>query len=61
MNELAAFTLNALLLVPCVALPAAELQLAPVFSDHMVLQRDKPVKVWGWADAGATVTVVFAG
>ena len=37
------------------------LQLAGVFSDHMVLQRDKPVPVWGWADAGAKVTVTFAG
>lgn len=32
-----------------------------VFSDNMVLQRDKPVSVWGWADGGAEVTVAFAG
>ncbi|MCA9211324.1 MAG: hypothetical protein KDA55_23350, partial [Planctomycetales bacterium] len=25
----------------------AELTLPAVFSDHMVLQRDKPVKIWG--------------
>lgn len=40
---------------------AAELRLAAVFSDHMVLQRDKPVPVWGWAVAGERVTVEFAG
>ena len=39
----------------------AELSLCKVFSDGMVLQRDKPVKVWGWCTAGDTVTVTFAG
>jgi sialate O-acetylesterase len=40
---------------------AAELKLANVFSDHMVLQRQKPVPIWGWAQAGDKVTVSFAG
>ncbi|MDR1146460.1 MAG: hypothetical protein LBK71_10045 [Verrucomicrobiales bacterium] len=39
----------------------AELKLAPVFSDHLVLQREMPAPVWGTADAGATVSVSFAG
>lgn len=39
----------------------AELQLPTVFSDHMVLQREKPVPVWGTAEPGAKVTVEFAG
>jgi sialate O-acetylesterase len=39
----------------------AELQLAQVFSDGMVLQRDQKVPVWGWADPGAEVRVAFAG
>ncbi len=51
----------ALLLAPLAALEAGELKLASVFADHMVLQRDKPVVVWGWADAGETVRVSFAG
>ena len=42
-------------------LAAAELRLASVLSDHMVLQRDKPVAIWGWADPGEAVTVSFAG
>jgi len=31
------------------------------FTDHMVLQRDQPVKVWGDSAPGETVTVEFAG
>jgi sialate O-acetylesterase len=37
------------------------LQFARLFNDHMVLQRGMPVKIWGWAMAGETVTVAFAG
>lgn len=39
----------------------AELSLPNFFSDHMVLQRDKPVAIWGIADANAEVKVSFAG
>ena len=34
---------------------------AKIFSDHMVLQRDAAVPIWGKANAGASVTVAFAG
>ncbi len=40
---------------------SAEVTPAGVFTDHMVLQRDKPAPVWGWADPGEEVTVQFAG
>jgi sialate O-acetylesterase len=39
----------------------AELRLPTVISDHAVLQRDRPVHIWGWADAGVKVTVRLAG
>ncbi len=26
-----------------------QLRLAPIFADHMVLQRQQPIRVWGWA------------
>src|SRR5690606_15827788 len=39
----------------------ADLRLPSVFTNHMVLQRDMPVPVWGWADAGQEVAVVFDG
>lgn len=55
-----------LCLLACTLLVAASaaraaLRLPAVFGDHMVLQRDVPVPVWGTADAGAVVTVAFAG
>ena len=31
-----------------------------LFQSNMVLQRDKPVAIWGWATAGEKVTVSFA-
>ena len=40
---------------------AADLRLPALFADHMVLQREKPVAVWGWADAGEEIAVEFAG
>ncbi len=30
-----------------------------LFQSNMVIQRDKPVTIWGWADPGAQVTVSF--
>lgn len=39
------------------SLSAAELRVAGVFGDHMVLQRDLPLPVWGWAEPGTTVEV----
>jgi sialate O-acetylesterase len=39
---------------------AAEFRLGSPFCDHMVLQREKPVAIWGWAEAGEEVTVRFA-
>ncbi|MFM7182224.1 MAG: sialate O-acetylesterase [Verrucomicrobiales bacterium] len=39
----------------------ADVKLPSIFSDHMVLQREVEVPVWGWADAGEKVTVSFAG
>lgn len=33
----------------------------PLFTDHMVIQRDVPVPVWGWAAPGQEVTVALAG
>lgn len=38
----------------------AELRLANVFADHMVVQCDQPVRIWGWGEKEAEVTVTFA-
>ncbi|MES2569037.1 MAG: sialate O-acetylesterase, partial [Verrucomicrobiota bacterium] len=37
----------------------AEIKLPPHFSDHMVLQRDMKVPLWGTADPGEAITVVL--
>ena len=51
-----------LLLLICWSLPAsAEVRLPVLFSDNMVVQSDRPVRVWGWADDGELVAVQFRG
>ena len=40
---------------------SAQLRPHPVFDNNMVLQRDKPVKVWGWAAPQEEVKVEFGG
>lgn len=40
---------------------SATVTLPVIFTDHMVLQRERPVPVWGWAEAGREVNVKFAG
>lgn len=34
---------------------------SPMFGDHMVLQRDKSTRLWGWTGTGETVHVAMAG
>lgn len=34
---------------------------AAIFGDHAVLQREAPVRIWGFADTGETVTLRIAG
>ena len=44
------------------AMPAtADVRLPKIFTDDMMLQRDLPVRVWGWADADEAVSVTLAG
>ncbi len=52
-------TLLALIVTASTAM--AELQTSRMFSDNMVLQCDRDVPVWGWADKEATITVEFGG
>lgn len=41
------------------AVASAKIQMPDIFGDNMVLQRGKPVKVWGTSDASAKVDVAF--
>ncbi|MEM1084830.1 MAG: sialate O-acetylesterase [Verrucomicrobiota bacterium] len=47
------------LLLPLTA--AAELRVNSLFTDHMVLQRDQPIRVWGWDAPGKPITVSIGG
>lgn len=49
------------LVAGCALAASAKVELGHPFADNMVLQRDMPVRVWGWADPGETVTVAFVG
>ena len=48
-----------LALVSFAATALADVKLPAIFNDYMVLQRDQPVPVWGWADPSEEVTVSF--
>ena len=39
----------------------ADVRMPLIFGDHMVLQQDTKIAIFGWADAGETVEVVFSG
>ncbi len=39
----------------------AQLSTAKLFGDHMVLQRNQPIAVWGWARKNARVNILFNG
>ncbi|HUU93683.1 MAG TPA: sialate O-acetylesterase, partial [Phycisphaerae bacterium] len=38
---------------------AGPLKTHGIFSSNMVIQRDKPITIWGWAEAGHKVSVQF--
>ncbi len=37
----------------------ADVRLPAIFGDHMVLQRNQAIRIWGWADAGEEVSVTL--
>ena len=54
-----------LVLLFCARLVAADVAalpfVSPVFAEHMVLQRGKPNRIWGWTAPGAEVRIEIAG
>lgn len=38
-----------------------EVRLPGILSSHMVLQRDRPIHIWGWSNPGEKVSVEFHG
>jgi sialate O-acetylesterase len=37
----------------------ANITLPKIFSDHTVLQRNAPIKIWGWADCGEKISITL--
>ncbi|MBN2293130.1 MAG: sialate O-acetylesterase [Pirellulales bacterium] len=51
----------AFLLAMAASTTLAEIKLPAIVGDHMVLQRNRPVPLWGWDKPGDEVTVAIAG
>lgn len=47
-------------MLSCVATVSAEVRLPAIFGNHMVLQRNQPLPVWGRAAPGERITVTLA-
>ena len=59
-QKIAAVIVTALAVATAIAQPAETPKqpfVSPIFSDNMVLQRDKVNTIWGWSEPGDTVTV----
>jgi sialate O-acetylesterase len=57
------FIFKILLFILCFAQleSQAEIKLPALVANHMVLQRNAAIQVWGWANAGETVEISFKG
>ena len=65
MNMKVLRTLRYLLMLSCLLMGVvsvnAKVSISPIFSDHMVLQRDMKIPVWGWGEPGDNVGIKFMG
>ncbi len=55
------FLMAAMGIVASCGVARAEVRVHHILGSNMVLQRDKPARIWGWADASEAVSVEFAG
>lgn len=39
---------------------SADIRLPAVIGSHMVIQQDIPIKIWGWAEPGEGISVIFS-
>jgi sialate O-acetylesterase len=53
--------LSALALASASLSAGAEVTLPKILSSHMVLQRNHPIHLWGWADPGESITATLHG
>jgi sialate O-acetylesterase len=60
MKRFLSLTLAISILTACPAVTeAGPLKVHGIFASNMVLQRDKPIVVWGWAEPGKSVSVLL--
>jgi sialate O-acetylesterase len=59
-SKLTPFLTLALALTSVSSVPA-DVVLSKLFGDHMVLQQNQPIRIWGQAEPGEQVTAEFAG
>ncbi|MCU0375680.1 MAG: 9-O-acetylesterase, partial [Chitinophagaceae bacterium] len=55
------FLLLLVQVITSVFVAQAQLRLPAFFGDHMVLQRQQPIPIWGWAKPGEKITVTLDG
>ncbi|MDR0327007.1 MAG: 9-O-acetylesterase, partial [Planctomycetaceae bacterium] len=60
-NQLFTFLCFAAVMTCVVVAVRADVRMPEVFNDNMVLQRDMPIPIWGWAEPQEKVTVSFSG
>ncbi|UII25334.1 sialate O-acetylesterase [Fulvivirga maritima] len=60
-TKLKKYSLLLILFIMSTALADAKVKLPKVLADHMVIQRNQPITIWGWADKGEQITVEFNG
>lgn len=53
--------MTALVLLAPTTAARADVRLPKIFGSHMILQRDKPIRVFGWATEGEKITVEING
>ncbi len=53
------FSILAVLLFSLSVASFADVKLSGVLTSNMVIQRDRPITIWGWADKGEKVNVTF--
>ncbi len=59
MNYLIRITSLIILFFSLNNLTEAKLLVSKLYSDHMVIQRNQPIVVWGWADVNAAIKISF--
>ncbi len=56
MKKISLFFIYVLFVVSCTNAPQ-DITVASLFADHMVLQQQKNVPIWGWANSGTTIKI----